>query len=216
MNIPHSSHYLALSGGVGGAKLVLGLSEVLEPDQLTVVANTGDDFEHLGLNICPDIDTVLYTLADWNNKELGWGQAEESWSFLEALKRLGGEDWFSLGDRDMATHILRTQWLGAGASLSEVIERLSEKMNIAHRIVPMTDAKVRTQVHCKSRAPYLFNTILCVTGADLRLQGLNFRGSIRPFLARASLLRWQARFRPSSSALRTRLFQLRRFLRYLE
>jgi len=136
MNIPHSNHYLALSGGVGGAKLVLGLSEVLEPDQLTVVANTGDDFEHLGLNICPDIDTVLYTLADWNNKELGWGQAEESWSFLEALKRLGGEDWFSLGDRDMATHILRTQWLGAGASLSEVIERLSAKMNIAHLLCP--------------------------------------------------------------------------------
>ena len=151
MKIPQSNHYLALSGGVGGAKLVLGLSAVLEPDQLTVVANTGDDFEHLGLNICPDIDTVLYTLADWNNKELGWGQAEESWNFLAALKRLGGEGWFSLGDRDMATHILRTQLLDAGASLSEVIERLSAKMNIAHRIVPMTDEQVRTQVHCRVR-----------------------------------------------------------------
>ena len=150
METPHSNHYLALSGGVGGAKLVLGLSCVLAPDQMTVVANTGDDFEHLGLNICPDVDTVLYTLADWNNKALGWGQAEESWNFLAALKRLGGEDWFSLGDRDMSTHILRTQLLGAGASLSEVLERLSAKMNIAHRIVPMTVERVRTQVHCRN------------------------------------------------------------------
>lgn len=176
MDIPHSNHYLALSGGVGGAKLVLGLSGVLAPDQMTVVANTGDDFEHLGLNICPDIDTVLYTLADWNNKELGWGQAEESWNFLAALKRLGGEDWFSLGDRDMATHILRTQLLGAGASLSEVIEQLSAKMNIAHRIVPMTDERVRTQVHCRDQRTLTFQHYFVRDRCQPEVTGFEFSG----------------------------------------
>ena len=176
MDIPHSNHYLALSGGVGGAKLVLGLSEVLSPDQMTVVANTGDDFEHLGLNICPDIDTVLYTLADWSNKELGWGQAEESWNFLAALKRLGGEDWFSLGDRDMATHILRSQLLGAGASLSEVIEQLSAKMNIAHRIVPMTDERVRTQVHCRDQRTLSFQHYFVRDRCQPEVTGFEFSG----------------------------------------
>lgn len=176
MDIPHSNHYLALSGGVGGAKLVLGLSGVLAPDQMTVVANTGDDFEHLGLNICPDIDTVLYTLADWNNKELGWGQAEESWNFLAALKRLGGENWFSLGDRDMATHILRTQLLGAGASLSEVIEQLSAKMNIAHRIVPMTDERVRTQVHCRDQRRLSFQHYFVRDRCQPEVTGFEFSG----------------------------------------
>ncbi len=176
MDIPHSNHYLALSGGVGGAKLVLGLSGILEPDQLTVVANTGDDFEHLGLNICPDLDTVLYTLADWNNKELGWGQAQESWNFLAALKRLGGEDWFSLGDRDMATHILRTQLLRSGASLSEVIEHLSTKMNIAHRIVPMTDEPVRTQVHCRDRGTLSFQHYFVRDRCQPEVTGFEFEG----------------------------------------
>ena len=176
METPHSNHYLALSGGVGGAKLVLGLSCVLAPDQMTVVANTGDDFEHLGLNICPDVDTVLYTLADWNNKELGWGQAEESWNFLGALKRLGGEDWFSLGDRDMATHILRTQLLGAGASLSEVIEQLSAKMNIAHRIVPMTDERVRTQVHCTDQRTLSFQHYFVRDRCQPEVTGFEFSG----------------------------------------
>ena len=176
MDIPHSNHYLALSGGVGGAKLVLGLSGVLAPDQMTVVANTGDDFEHLGLNICPDIDTVLYTLADWNNKELGWGQAEESWNFLAALKRLGGENWFSLGDRDMATHILRTQLLGAGSSLSEVIEQLSAKMNIAHRIVPMTDERVRTQVHCRDQRTLTFQHYFVRDRCQPEVTGFEFSG----------------------------------------
>jgi LPPG:FO 2-phospho-L-lactate transferase len=176
MDIPHSNHYLALSGGVGGAKLVLGLSGVLAPDQMTVVANTGDDFEHLGLNICPDIDTVLYTLADWNNKEFGWGQAEESWNFLAALKRLGGENWFSLGDRDMATHILRTQLLGAGSSLSEVIEQLSAKMNIAHRIVPMTDERVRTQVHCRDQRTLSFQHYFVRDRCQPEVTGFEFSG----------------------------------------
>ena len=98
-------HCLALSGGVGGAKLALGLDRVLESEQLVVVANTADDFEHLGLHISPDLDTVMYTLSGLANEETGWGLAGESWAFLEALEALGGETWFRLGDRDLATHV---------------------------------------------------------------------------------------------------------------
>jgi LPPG:FO 2-phospho-L-lactate transferase len=147
--MPHSDHhrFLALSGGVGGAKLVLGLSEQLSPDALTVVANTGDDFVHLGLNICPDLDTVLYTLAGWNNKELGWGQENETWNFLDALSRLDGENWFNLGDRDMATHVVRTGLLNSGESLSDVVDHLCKKMGISHPVIPMTDDVVSTLVH---------------------------------------------------------------------
>jgi LPPG:FO 2-phospho-L-lactate transferase len=96
---------VALSGGIGGAKLVLGLSRVLPPEDLLVVANTGDDFEHLGLSISPDIDTVMYTLSGLANQELGWGRRDETWSFMETLTAIGGEDWFRLGDRDLAVHV---------------------------------------------------------------------------------------------------------------
>ncbi len=141
-----SQRCLAISGGVGGAKLALGLSHILRAGQLTIVANTGDDFSHLSLNISPDLDTVMYTLADLSNKELGWGQAGESWNFIEALKKLGGEGWFQLGDRDLATHILRTNMLSQGKSLSEVTELLCKKLGIQHTLVPMTDDRVATIV----------------------------------------------------------------------
>lgn len=137
---------LALSGGVGGAKLALGLSRCLTPDELTIVANTADDFTHLGLRICPDIDTVMYTLAEISNPEMGWGQKNESWQCLEALSELGAETWFRLGDRDLATHLMRTERLHAGASLSEVTEYLCGQLNVEHRLIPMTDQTVSTQV----------------------------------------------------------------------
>ena len=137
---------LALSGGVGGAKLALGLSHVLTSKQLDIVANTGDDFEHLGYYICPDLDTVMYTLSELSNKELGWGQAGESWNFLAALERLGGETWFRLGDRDLATHVVRTGLLKDGLSLSAVTRRLCESLGIAHPIIPMSDSLVSTEV----------------------------------------------------------------------
>ncbi len=105
---------LALSGGIGGAKLALGLAHVLPPGKLLVVGNTGDDFEHLGLRISPDLDTVMYTLAGLNNQELGWGLRGETWNFMAALTRLGGEDWFRLGDADLATHVERTRRLRRG------------------------------------------------------------------------------------------------------
>jgi LPPG:FO 2-phospho-L-lactate transferase len=138
---------LALSGGVGGAKLALGLDRVLHPGQLHVLVNTGDDFEHLGLRISPDIDTLLYTLAGLANREQGWGLAGESWNTMDALERLGGETWFRLGDRDMATHLWRTQQMGAGDSLSEVTAALARHLEVRSRVYPMCDERVRTVVH---------------------------------------------------------------------
>ncbi len=102
---------VALSGGIGGAKLALGLSRIVEPRNLVVVANVGDDFEHLGLHISPDSDTLMYTLAGLDNAKLGWGRRDETWSFIETLAALGGEDWFRLGDRDLAVHLERTRRL---------------------------------------------------------------------------------------------------------
>jgi LPPG:FO 2-phospho-L-lactate transferase len=142
-----SRNCLAISGGVGGAKLALGLAHELSPGELTVVANTGDDFTHLGLKISPDLDTVMYTLAGVNNKELGWGQQGESWNFLAAMELLGGESWFRLGDRDLGTHIVRTELLAEGNTLSEVTSHLCGRLGIEHMLVPMTDELVSTVVN---------------------------------------------------------------------
>lgn len=137
---------LAFSGGVGGAKLALGLSRILPPERLTIVANTGDDFEHLGLHIAPDLDTVMYTLAGLNNTELGWGLAGESWEFLTALQKLGGDGWFKLGDRDLATHVMRTRGLARGLSLATVTGSLCRSLGVRPRLLPMSDDPVRTMV----------------------------------------------------------------------
>ena len=137
---------LALSGGIGGAKLVLGLYRILPPGALTVVANTGDDFEHLGLSISPDLDTLLYTLAGIDNAETGWGRREETWSFMAALETLGGETWFKLGDGDLAIHIERTRRLAAGESLSSITDDLRQRLMITARLLPMTDDRVRTRL----------------------------------------------------------------------
>jgi LPPG:FO 2-phospho-L-lactate transferase len=141
-----SAPVLALSGGVGGAKLALGLYRVLPPDTLTVIANTGDDFEHLGLAISPDLDTLLYTLSGQANPELGWGRAGESWNFMAALEALGGETWFRLGDGDLATHIERTRRLHAGERLSAVMDDFRRRLGIGARLLPVSDEKVRTRL----------------------------------------------------------------------
>jgi LPPG:FO 2-phospho-L-lactate transferase len=138
---------LALAGGVGGAKLALGLSRLLSPEELVIAVNTGDDFEHLGLHVAPDLDTVMYTLAGIANSQTGWGQASESWSFMQALDRLGGPVWFRLGDRDLATNVERTRRLKAGESLSQVTRALRERLGVRHAVVPMSDDPVRTIVH---------------------------------------------------------------------
>jgi LPPG:FO 2-phospho-L-lactate transferase len=137
---------LALSGGVGGAKLALGLYRAVPSGTLTVVANTGDDFEHLGLAISPDLDTLLYTLSGRANPELGWGREGETWTFMTALEALGGETWFRLGDGDLATHIERTRRLRAGESLSAIMDDFRRRLGIRARLLPMSDDKVRTRL----------------------------------------------------------------------
>jgi len=137
---------IALSGGIGGAKLALGLSHVLPPEELLIIANTGDDFEHYGLTICPDTDTLLYTLAGLDNPQLGWGRADESWAFMETLAALGGQDWFRLGDRDLALHVLRSHRLRAGDSLSAITDDFRQRFGIGPRILPMSDDPVRTKI----------------------------------------------------------------------
>jgi len=135
---------LALSGGIGGAKLALGLYRTLPPRALTVVANTGDDFEHLGLSVSPDIDTLLYTLAGIDNPETGWGRKNETWTFMAALEAVGGETWFKLGDGDLATHVERTRRLARGERLSQVIDDFRRRFGISAEILPMSDDRVRT------------------------------------------------------------------------
>ncbi len=137
---------VALAGGVGGAKLAHGLAMVLPAECLTVVVNTGDDFEHLGFHISPDVDTVMYTLAGLANPDTGWGLAGETWSFLEALGRLGGETWFRLGDRDLATHVERRRRLASGQSLTETTEALCAALGVRPAVRPMSDDRLRTVV----------------------------------------------------------------------
>ena len=137
---------VALAGGVGGAKLADGLARVVAPGGLTIAVNTGDDFEHLGLHVSPDLDTVMYTLAGRNNTETGWGLAGETWAFMTALERLGGETWFQLGDQDLATHVERTRRLRDGETLSAVTAGLCDRFGIGHPIIPMSDDPVSTMV----------------------------------------------------------------------
>jgi LPPG:FO 2-phospho-L-lactate transferase len=143
---PGEGFVLALSGGIGGAKLALGLYRILPPGALTVIANTGDDFEHLGLAVSPDLDTLFYTLAGVENPETGWGRRGETWTFMGALERLGGDSWFQLGDGDLATHIERTRRLAAGESLSQITDDFRRRLGISAGLLPMTDERVRTRI----------------------------------------------------------------------
>src|SRR3954454_8206257 len=166
---------LALAGGVGGARLALGLSEVLTPEALVVAVNTGDDFEHLGLYISPDLDTVMYTLAGMNDPLQGWGIAGETWNFMGALEKLDGQTWFRLGDRDLATHIERTARLRAGQSLSAVTQRLCAQLEVAHAVVPMSDDPVRTVVHTAA-GPLAFQDYFVRRHAEPPVERIEFDG----------------------------------------
>jgi LPPG:FO 2-phospho-L-lactate transferase len=143
-------HVVALSGGVGGAKLALGLSHVLAPEQLSIIANTADDFELLGLPISPDLDTLMYSLAGISNAAQGWGIEGESWAFMQALKCVGGPGWFQLGDKDLATHTMRRHYLSEGKSLSEATVLLSRALGVSYPILPMSDDPVATFVSTAS------------------------------------------------------------------
>jgi LPPG:FO 2-phospho-L-lactate transferase len=141
-----SGHVVALCGGVGGAKLAHGLSLALKPQDLSIIVNTGDDFEHLGLKVSPDLDSVLYALAGLSDPVRGWGRSGETWTFMAALKGLGGESWFQLGDGDLAMHVERSWRLSKGATLSEVTAHLCGALGIGVRVLPMSDDPVRTRV----------------------------------------------------------------------
>ncbi|GLV28964.1 LPPG--FO 2-phospho-L-lactate transferase [Sphingobium sp. TomTYG75] len=141
------SRIVALTGGVGGAKLVLGLMRICPPEQITAIVNTGDDFRHFGLTISPDIDTLLYTLSGKANAAQGWGREGESWSFMDALKSLGGEDWFLLGDGDLALHVLRSHLLARGETLSSITARFAAAWGLDLTILPMSDDPVATHLN---------------------------------------------------------------------
>jgi LPPG:FO 2-phospho-L-lactate transferase len=174
--------YLALCGGVGGAKLAFGLAQVLPVESLTVAVNVGDDFEHLGLTICPDLDTVLYTLAGVVHPEQGWGRANETWAVFEELRRLQGDSWFLLGDRDIALHLLRSQLLQQGCSLTEAIAELARRLGVATVVAPITDARLRTVV-MSDRGPLAFQDYFVRLRCEPRILNLKFEGAVDATLA---------------------------------
>jgi LPPG:FO 2-phospho-L-lactate transferase len=166
---------LALAGGVGGAKLAAGLQEVLG-GELTVAVNTGDDFEHLGFHISPDLDTVMYTLAGISNTATGWGLAGETWAFMEMLEKLAGETWFQLGDKDLAVHAERTRRLAAGESLSSITAALCARLGVTARVVPMSDDPVRTVV-LTDGGELAFQDYFVRLKCEPALKGLRFDGA---------------------------------------
>ncbi len=141
-----TKNIVALAGGVGGAKLAYGLAQIVPADKFTVIVNTGDDFEHLGLHISPDLDTVMYTLAGVANPATGWGVKDESWNTIAALARYGGPTWFQLGDRDLATHLLRSQWLREGYPYNWVTNELCKRLGVRCTVLPMSEQPVRTMI----------------------------------------------------------------------
>ncbi len=173
---------VALAGGVGGAKLVDGLARLLSPDELTVVVNTGDDFNHLGLRICPDLDTVCYTLAGLANPTTGWGRSGETWNALEQLARLGGPTWFRLGDLDLATHLERTRRLKAGDALSRVTRDFCAAWGVRHPVLPMTDQVFETWVLTVEHGWLPFQEYFVRHACEPVVKGFEFRGaeSARP------------------------------------
>lgn len=167
---------LALTGGVGGAKLALGLANILGPDEVAFVVNTGDDFEHLGLHIAPDMDTLTYTLAGLSNPTVGWGRADETWGFMAALEQLGGEGWFRLGDRDLALHLRRRSLLDAGLGLTAATAQIAARLGVRHQVLPMSDDPVRTQV-LTANGPLAFQHYFVRDRCVPVAQGFEFAGA---------------------------------------
>ncbi len=161
---------VALSGGVGGARLVVGLAQVLAPEDLTVIVNTGDDFEHWGLWISPDLDTVMYTLAGLSPVERGWGLEGETFETLERVRALGGEDWFQLGDRDLATHLVRTEALRKGVSLTAITAQLCSRLGLAATLLPMSDEPCPTSIETVSDGILPFQEWLVGRRAEPRVR----------------------------------------------
>lgn len=166
---------VALAGGVGGAKFAHGLAQILPPRDLTVIVNTGDDFEHYGLYICPDLDTVCYTLAGLANPDTGWGRMNETWNAIESASNLGGPDWFRLGDRDLGTHLERTRRLREGKSLSQITSDFCKAWGIEQAILPMSDQSVRTIVETEE-GDLAFQEYFVHRRCEPRVKGFRFEG----------------------------------------
>jgi LPPG:FO 2-phospho-L-lactate transferase len=171
---------VALSGGVGGARLLDGLARALPAGSMTAIVNTGDDFVHLGLHVSPDLDTVMYTLAGLAHEERGWGLAEESFAALSMVRRYGGPTWFALGDRDLGTHLLRTEALRAGESLSAITARLCGALGIEHPILPMSDEPVRTMIETHDEGTLAFQHWFVQRRAEPPVRAVRYDGGRAP------------------------------------
>lgn len=184
---------LAVCGGVGGAKLALGLQHALPPGELATLVNTGDDFTHLGLRICPDLDTVLYTLAGVVHPQQGWGRAEETFGFMAELRRQGGPEWFLLGDRDLVVHVERTRRLAAGERLTAVTADLAQRFGVPSRILPMTDSEVATLLETDA-GPLEFQHYFVRLRCEPQVRSLSFAGAVqaRPSPELTAVLRGSA------------------------
>jgi LPPG:FO 2-phospho-L-lactate transferase len=169
---------VVLSGGVGGARFLRGLVEVVEPEDVTVIGNVGDDLEVLGLNVSPDLDSILYALAGVADEQRGWGRADETWNALESASALGGDDWFRLGDRDIGLHLVRTQALRAGEALSRVTARLGERLGVRVRLLPATDDPLRTWIETEAGA-FAFQEWFVARGHRDDVVGVRYEGKER-------------------------------------
>ena len=167
---------VALAGGVGGAKLVDGIAQLLPPGNLTVIVNTGDDFEHFGLYICPDLDTVCYTLAGLANPETGWGRRDETFTALENIRNLGGPGWFRIGDKDLATHIERSRRLHEGQLLSQITQGFCQAWGVKHLILPMSNQPVRTLVDTIEYGELAFQEYFVHHNCEPTVKAIRFAG----------------------------------------
>jgi len=175
MSARRKGHVVYLSGGVGGARFAHGLAHVLAPERLTLIVNTGDDFVHWGLSIAPDLDTVMYTLANLADVARGWGLAQETFETLAAVTRYGGETWFQLGDRDLATHLMRSQWLRQGESLTAVTARLCRTLGVQATVLPMSDQPCQTMIDTQSAGTLMFQHWLVQQRAQPAVRRVWFR-----------------------------------------
>jgi LPPG:FO 2-phospho-L-lactate transferase len=168
---------VALSGGVGGAKMAHGLAQCLQPSELTVIVNIGDDFDHFGLRICPDLDTVCYTLANLANETTGWGRHNETWSALQAINTLGGPAWFKMGDLDLGTHLERTRTLALGTPLSEITRQFCQRWGVETAILPVSDDRITTIVDTKELGKIPFQEYFVKNQCRPTVNGFHFEGA---------------------------------------
>jgi LPPG:FO 2-phospho-L-lactate transferase len=167
---------VVLSGGVGGARFVLGVVDAIDPHDVTVIGNVGDDVDVLGLHVSPDLDSILYALAGLNDEERGWGRSGETWNALESVRALGGEGWFALGDRDLGVHLVRTAALRAGEPLSAVTARLASSLGVATTLLPATDDELRTWIDTAAGS-FPFQEWFVARGHRDEVDGVRFEGA---------------------------------------